>query len=76
MPSARYGLNCALMKNTTNGGAEIVAAGGHHAGTYLKTVEIFNFETLSWRTAGQFIIKDIYVSFLAIGDSIAVRPKA
>lgn len=55
MPTARYGHNCALMKNTTNGGSEIVAAGGHNTGTYLKTVEIFNIETLSWRT-GQFIL--------------------
>jgi hypothetical protein len=46
---------CFLMKNMNTGVAEIVAAGGRNLenNVILNTVEIFNMETMEWRTAGK-----------------------
>jgi hypothetical protein len=49
MPTARSHLSCAVVKNQTDGGNEIVTVGGYIGGSR-TTVEIYNMETSSWRT--------------------------
>jgi hypothetical protein len=46
---------CFLMKNTITGEAEIVLAGGitRPESVVQNTVDVFNMETLEWRTAGK-----------------------
>jgi hypothetical protein len=50
MPTPRYGLVCALVKDQTTGDNEIVAAGGSDITKYHNTVEIYNIEVEVWRT--------------------------
>jgi hypothetical protein len=57
MPTARVKHNCALVKTKILEVNEIVAVGGSNTGGELNTVEIYNMETYSWRTAGATIVR-------------------
>jgi hypothetical protein len=50
MPTPRYGLVCALVKDQTTGDNEIVAAGGGNETDFLNKVEIYNVDLNIWRT--------------------------
>jgi hypothetical protein len=56
MPTPRTSLSCIPVKNVLSGGTEIIAMGGHSAGTFHDNVEIFSMATKSWRKAGRVLV--------------------
>ena len=49
MPTGRYAMGCGVVSDGS-GKVEVVVVGGYNSG-YLTTVEVFNIEENSWRTA-------------------------
>jgi hypothetical protein len=68
MPTPRWAISCAVVKNIKTGAAEVVVTGGHNSikgtVTYYDAVEIYNVETNSWRKAGRVLVQVIFAYFV------------
>jgi hypothetical protein len=63
MPTPRWAISCAVVKNIKTGAAEVVVTGGGSKITHYDAVEIYNVETNSWRKAGRVIVQVIFAYF-------------